>query len=29
VLDAGIGTDFAGPADRSPLFFTTGVSVGY
>jgi Putative MetA-pathway of phenol degradation len=29
VLDAGIGTEFAGPADRSPLFFTTGVSVGY
>jgi hypothetical protein len=29
VWDAGIGTEFAGPADRSPLFFTTGISVGF
>lgn len=29
VLDAGIGREFAGPADRSSLFFTTGISVGF
>jgi hypothetical protein len=29
VLDAGIGTEFAGPAERSPLFVTTGISVGF
>jgi hypothetical protein len=29
VLDAGIGTEFAGPADRSPLFVTSGISVGF
>jgi Putative MetA-pathway of phenol degradation len=29
VLDAGIGTEFAGPAERSPLFLTTGISVGF
>jgi hypothetical protein len=29
VLDAGVGTEFAGPADRSTFFVTTGVSVGF
>ncbi len=29
VLDAGLGTEFAGPADRAEFFFTTGVSVGF
>ena len=29
VPDAGIGTEFTGPADRSALFVTTGISVGY
>ena len=29
VLDAGIGTELVGPADRSAFFFTTGVSVGF
>jgi hypothetical protein len=29
VLDAGIGTEFAAPADRSSLFVTTGISVGF
>jgi hypothetical protein len=29
VIDAGIGTEFTGPADRSPLFLTTGFSVGF
>jgi hypothetical protein len=29
VVDAGIGSELAGPADRSSLFFTTGVSVGF
>lgn len=29
VLDAGIGSEFAGPADRAPFFFNTGVSVGF
>jgi hypothetical protein len=29
VLDAGIGTEFAGPADRFPLLLTTGISVGF
>lgn len=29
VLDAGIGTEFAGPADRSSLSLTTGLSVGF
>lgn len=29
VLDAGVGTEFAGPADRSPLFVTVGVSFGF
>jgi Putative MetA-pathway of phenol degradation len=29
VVDAGIGREFAGPADRSSLFFTTGISVGF
>lgn len=29
VWDAGVGTEFAGPADRSAFFFTTGLSVGF
>jgi hypothetical protein len=29
VLDAGIGTEFVGPAERSAFFFTTGVSFGF
>ncbi|MGH7320602.1 MAG: transporter [Candidatus Rokuibacteriota bacterium] len=29
VVDAGVGTEFAGPADRSSFFFTTGLSVGF
>jgi hypothetical protein len=29
VLDVGIGTEFAGPAERTPFFFTMGVSVGF
>jgi hypothetical protein len=29
VVDAGIGREFAGPADRLSLFFTTGISVGF
>lgn len=29
VLDAGIGTELAGPGDRSPFFLTTGVSIGF
>jgi hypothetical protein len=29
VWDAGIGTEFAGPADRSRLSFTTGLSFGF
>lgn len=29
VWDAGLGSEFAGPADRSTFFFTTGVSVGF
>lgn len=29
VLDAGIGTEFAGAADRSPLFVTVGISFGF
>ncbi|MGH7428385.1 MAG: transporter [Candidatus Methylomirabilaceae bacterium] len=29
VLDAGIGTEFAGPGDRLPFFFTTGFSIGF
>ncbi|MBI1733998.1 MAG: transporter [Candidatus Rokubacteria bacterium] len=29
VLDAGVGTEFAGPADRSPFFVTVGVSFGF
>ncbi len=29
VIDAGVGTEFAGPADRSALFFTTGLSMGF
>jgi hypothetical protein len=29
VVDAGLGTDFAGPADRSRFFVTAGVSVGF
>jgi hypothetical protein len=28
-LDAGIGTEFAGPGDRSSLLLTTGISVGF
>ena len=29
VLDAGLGTEFAGPADRAALLGTVGVSVGF
>jgi hypothetical protein len=29
VLDAGVGTEFAGPADRSNFFATIGVSTGF
>lgn len=29
VLDAGVGTEFAGPRDRAPFYFTTGFSVGF
>lgn len=29
VWDAGVGTEFAGPVDRSMFFITTGVSVGF
>ena len=29
VVDAGIGSELAGLADRSSLFVTTGVSVGF
>jgi hypothetical protein len=29
VLDAGIGTELAGPGDRLPFFFTTGFSIGF
>lgn len=29
VWDAGVGTEFAGPADRSRFFFTTGFSFGF
>ncbi len=29
VLDAGISSEFAGPAERSIFFFTTGISIGF
>ncbi|MEW6301021.1 MAG: hypothetical protein AB1671_25355 [Thermodesulfobacteriota bacterium] len=29
VVDVGIGTEFAGPADRTPFFATVGVSLGF
>jgi hypothetical protein len=29
VLDVGLGTEFAGPAERSPFFATVGVSIGF
>lgn len=29
VLDAGAGSEVAGPADRAPFFFTVGVSFGF
>lgn len=29
VWDAGLGTEFAGPRDRSKFFFTTGLSFGF
>jgi hypothetical protein len=29
VLDVGIGTEFAGPGNRSDFFFTVGFSVGF
>lgn len=29
VWDLGLGTEFAGPADRSRLFFNTGLSLGF
>ncbi len=29
VIDIGVGTEFAGPAERTPFFATVGVSVGF
>lgn len=29
VWDAGLGSEFAGPADRAPFFFNTGLSIGF
>ena len=29
VLDTGLGTEFAGPSDRSVFFSTVGLSVGF
>jgi hypothetical protein len=29
VLDAGLGTEFIGPADRAALLGTVGLSVGF
>jgi hypothetical protein len=29
VIDLGVGTEFAGPAERTPFFATLGVSVGF
>jgi hypothetical protein len=29
VVDVGVGTEFVGPADRTPFFATLGVSVGF
>ena len=29
VLDGGIGTEFAGPSDRSAVFGTVGLSIGF
>jgi hypothetical protein len=29
IVDVGIGTEFAGPAERTPFFATVGVSVGF
>lgn len=29
VIDAGVGTEFAGPAERTPFFATIGISVGF
>jgi hypothetical protein len=29
VLDVGVGTEFVGPAERTPFFATVGVSVGF
>jgi hypothetical protein len=29
VIDAGIGTEFTGPAERTPFFATAGISVGF
>ena len=29
VWDVGVGTEFAGPGDRSRVFFTTGLSFGF
>jgi hypothetical protein len=29
VWDVGVGTEFAGPADRSKMFLTTGPSFGF
>ena len=29
VLDAGVGSELAGPADRSPFFVTVGISFGF
>jgi hypothetical protein len=29
VLDAGIGSEFAGPSSRSSFFATAGISVGF
>jgi len=29
VIDVGVGTEFAGPAERTPVFATVGISVGF
>ncbi len=29
IWDFGVGTDVAGPRDRAPFFFTTGISFGF
>ncbi len=29
VLDAGVGSEFAGPRERAPFYFTSGLSIGF